>query len=124
MNKNNETKMTCICCPIGCQLTVTKTADGYEVTDNKCPRGKKYGIEEMTAPKRMVTSTVKINGGLYSAIPVKTDQPAPKEKMFDIINILANVTVQAPIKMGDVIVENIADTGVNIIASKTDDGKH
>ena len=89
------------------------------VTGNKCPRGKKYAAEEMTAPKRMVTSTVKITGGLYPVIPVKTEQPVPKEKIFTIMNILASVRIVSPIRMGDIVVENVADTGVNVVATKS-----
>ena len=110
--------ITCICCPLGCSLDINKQGQEYQVSGNKCPRGKNHAIEEMTAPRRVITSTIKIAGGLYPMIPVKTDKPAPKEKIFTIMNILANIRVQAPIKIGTIIVENIADTGVNIIAAK------
>lgn len=114
------TNITCICCPFGCDVTISYQASEYFVIGNKCPRGKKYAIEELTAPKRIITTTVKISGGLYPLIPVKTEQPVPKGKIFNIMRILANVTVKPPIKVGDVIVENVADTGVNIVATKTD----
>lgn len=110
-------KMTCIVCPLGCTLEITKDGESYNVSGNKCPRGKKYAIEEMTAPKRMVTSTVKINGGSYPVLPVKTFAPIPKEKIFAVMEILKTVTVDAPINVGDIIVANIAGTGVNIVAT-------
>src|SRR3989304_2816982 len=122
MNQTKNTasiNMICICCPFGCSLTINKSDDGHVVTGNKCLRGKKYAAEEMIAPKRMVTSTVKIIGGLYPVIPVKTEQPVPKEKIFTIMNILASVRVAAPIKVGDIVVENIAGTGGNVVATKT-----
>ena len=116
------TNMICICCPLGCSLTIIKSDNEWLVTGNKCLRGKKYAAEEMTAPKRVVTSTVKIAGGLYPMIPVKTEQPIPKEKIFTIMNILASVRAVAPITMGDIVIKNVADTGVNVVATKTDKG--
>ena len=118
-----KTNMICICCPLGCNMNIVKSDLEYLVSNNKCPRGKKYAIEEVTTPKRVITSTIKIINGIYTVIPVKTDQPAPKEKVFTIMKILASVTVEAPIKIGDVIVENVAGTEVNIIATKTDEGR-
>lgn len=111
-------EMTCICCPIGCSLAVEKTDQGYTISGNKCPRGKKYAIEEMTEPKRIVTSTVKIKDGIYPVIPIKTSAAIAKEKIFAVMEIISEVEVNAPIKVGDVIVANVADTGVNIIATK------
>lgn len=109
--------MTCICCPIGCDLKIDQIEGELIITQNKCPRGKKHATEELTAPKRMVTSTVKIIGSTYPVIPVKTTEAIPKEKIFTIMNILANVEVVAPVYIGDVIVENIANTGVNVVAT-------
>ncbi len=111
-------EMTCICCPIGCTLHVEKSGDTYKVTGNKCPRGEKYGIEEMTAPTRIVTSTVAIEGHMHPVIPVKTVDPIPKEKIFAIMDVLSDVKLQAPVKVGDVVVKNVADTGVDIVTTK------
>lgn len=122
MNTQNpiqkETELTCICCPIGCDLRINKTDTGYTVTGNKCPRGKKYAIDEMTAPTRMLTSTVKVQGGLYPVISVKTAAPIPKEKIFTVMEALTNVTITAPIKIGDIVVHDVAGTGVDIVATK------
>lgn len=111
--------LVCICCPIGCDLKIDQINNEFTVTGNKCQRGKKYAIEELIAPKRIITSTVKIVGGSYPVIPVKTVVAVPKEKIFTIMNILATVETIAPIHIGDVIIKNIADTGVDIIATKT-----
>lgn len=111
--------MICICCPFGCDLIVNKVNGEFVVIGNKCPRGKKYAIEEITAPKRIVTSTVKIVNGVSPVVAVKTTQPIPKEKIFTIIDILANVEVTAPIHIGDVIVKNVAGTKVDVVATKT-----
>lgn len=111
-------EITCICCPLGCTLIINREGDEIQVTGNKCPRGKKYAIEEMTAPKRIITSTVKITGGAHPVLAVKTSAPIPKEKIMEIMDILSDVAVTAPIKIGDVIVKNVAETGTNIIATQ------
>lgn len=111
--------LTCICCPLGCDLRIDKSDNELSITGNKCSRGKKYAIEEITAPKRIVTSTVKIANGVYPVLPVKTTAAIPKEKIFTIMHILANVEITAPVYIGDIIVKNIAATGVNIVATKT-----
>ncbi|EKE01935.1 MAG: hypothetical protein ACD_21C00019G0003 [uncultured bacterium] len=112
------TNITCTCCPLGCDLKIDQSGNEFIVTGNKCPRGKKYAIEEMTAPKRVITSTVKVIGGLYPVIPVKTSQPIPKEKIFTIMRILASVEIVAPIHIGAVIMKDIAGTGADIVATK------
>ena len=115
----NEVKeMICICCPIGCNLHIQKINENYLVSGNKCPRGNSYGIEEMIAPKRTLTSTVKIEGGLYPMLPVKTALPIPKNLILAVMKILAKITVKAPIRIGDVIVADVAGTGIDIVATK------
>lgn len=112
-------KMVCINCPLGCMLTVTKEDDGtVTVTGNTCPRGETYGRIEMTDPKRIVTSTVRIKGQKNSVVSVKTAEPIPKGKIGECIDSLKEVEVCAPIAIGDVIVENVAGTGVSIVATK------
>jgi CxxC motif-containing protein len=112
-------KLTCICCPLGCELNIDKNNNELLVTGNKCPRGKKYASEEITIPKRIVTSTVKIVAGIYPVLPVKTTAPITKEKIFTIMQILANVEVIAPIHNGEIIIKNIAATGIDVIATRT-----
>lgn len=112
-------EMVCINCPLGCMLTVTKENDGsVTVTGNTCPRGETYGRTEMTAPKRVVTSTVRIKDKKNAVISVKTAEPIPKGKIRECIEALKEVEVSAPVAIGDVIIENVADTGVNVVATK------
>ena len=106
----------CIECPKGCHL---KIDDDLNVTGNTCIRGKNYAINEVTNPKRMVTSTVKIESQLVERLPVITEFEIPKGMMFDVVKALNNVTVKAPVKIHDIIVENVCNTGVNIIATRT-----
>jgi CxxC motif-containing protein len=88
------------------------------VTGNTCKRGETYGINEIKNPVRVVTTTVKIDGGTHAVLPVKTKNPIPKDLNFKCIEILNNITLKAPVKMGDIVVKNILDTGVDIVTSR------
>ena len=109
--------LTCIVCPRGCQLKVTLTDSG-EVTlveGNACKRGDTYAHDECTHPMRTVTSTVRCEGG--RVLPVKTASAVPKEKMLDVMKEINIIRVKGYVKIGDVIIENVAQTGVNVIAT-------
>lgn len=111
--------MNCITCPMGCELTVTIT-DG-KVTDvkgNTCLRGKMYAINEVTAPKRMLTSSVRIKDALLPLLPVVSAAPLPKEQILPCARALREVCVQAPVAVGQVVCANILGLGVDIIASR------
>lgn len=111
--------MNCIMCPMGCELTVTiENGAVTSVTGNTCPRGPKYANDEVTAPKRMLTTTVAIDGGALPLLPVVSATVLPKERVLDCARYLRGVKLQAPVKTGDVVVENILGLGVNIIASR------
>lgn len=115
-----ETKvMNCIMCPMGCELTVTLDNGKFvSVTGNSCPRGAKYAETEVTDPKRMLTTTVRIKGGLLPLLPVVSADVLPKGKIADCVAFLRNVTVEAPVQAGDVVVSNILGLGVDIIAGR------
>lgn len=118
--KMKETiEMICITCPLGCPLTIEKDGDQIEVSGNTCPRGKQYAINELTDPKRMITTTVVIHGAIHHQLPVITSKPISKALIFDVMKELKQVEVNAPIEINDVIVENVLDSGVDIIASRT-----
>lgn len=112
--------MNCIMCPLGCEMTVT-IEDGAVtgVTGNTCPRGPKYAHDEVVAPKRMLTSTVRVNGGLLPFVPVVSKTTLPKERILDCAAALRQVIVEAPVSEGQVIVENILGLGVDIVASRS-----
>lgn len=113
-------EMNCIVCPLGCKLTVQlESGKVLSVTGNTCPRGEKYANEELTAPTRMLTSTVKITNAILPLLPVVSEKPLPKNKVLDCAIKLRNITVNTPIKQGDVIVANILNSGVNIVASRS-----
>lgn len=112
-------QLICINCPMGCHLTVSME-DGKvtEVTGNTCPRGHTYGISEVTHPVRMVTTIVPVENGEIPMVSCKSAKPVDKDKIFDVIAALKNVEVQAPVRIGDILVSNVADTGVDIVATK------
>jgi|YelNatPaOPRAMG01_1025707.scaffolds.fasta_scaffold13067_1 CxxC motif-containing protein len=116
-------EMTCIVCPIGCDLKVTLDDEGHfvSVKGNRCPKGELYARDEVTDPKRVLTSSVKVVGGKMSLVSVKTDRTIPKRLIRDTMSIIKSRKVKAPVKMGDVIVENILDTGSNVVATRTVD---
>ena len=112
-------KLTCIGCPMGCQLTVTMQ-DGavVEVTGNTCKRGDDYARKEVTNPTRIVTSTVPVKGGRIAMVSCKTKNDIPKDKIFDCMAAIEKVEVNAPVHIGDVIVKDVCGTGVDVIATK------
>lgn len=112
-------ELVCIGCPLGCPLTVE--LDGAEVisvTGNTCKRGDVYARKEVTNPTRIVTSSVKVEGGALAAVSVKTKEDIPKGKIFDCVTALKDVVVKAPVHIGDVVLANVAGTGVDVIATK------
>lgn len=111
--------LTCINCPMGCSLTVEMNGDEVvSVSGNTCSRGDAYARKEVTNPTRIVTSTVKVTGGKSDMVSVKTKEDIPKGKIFECIKELQGVQVQAPVHIGDVIAADIADTGVDVVATK------
>ena len=111
--------MNCIMCPLGCEMTVT-IEDGAvtSVTGNTC-RGPKYAHDEVVAPRRMLTSTVQVKGGLLPLLPVVSKTTLPKERILDCAAALRQIAVKAPVTEGQIIVENILGLGVDIIASRS-----
>lgn len=111
-------ELVCIVCPKGCRLHVDDE-NGYTVTGNNCPRGAEYGKNELQNPTRVLTSSVGISGALHSRCPVKTDRPIAKGKLFDAMAEVSRVRLQAPVAVGDIVIENIAGTGANLVSAKT-----
>ncbi len=112
-------KMICITCPMGCTLEVTH--DGKTITKvdgNQCKKGLGYAEGEITDPRRMVTSTVKVRGARHPLVPVYTAAPIPKPLIFDLAKALRRIQLEAPVRMGQVVMENALGTGVNILASR------
>ncbi len=111
-------ELICIVCPKGCHLKVDENND-YKVTGNGCEKGVEYGKNELINPMRVITSTVKIEGALHRRCPVKTNTSIPKGKMMEIVKELDAVTLQSPVNVGDVVIKNVAQTGADIVATKS-----
>lgn len=111
--------LVCISCPMGCLLKVEMDGDDViNVTGNTCKRGEIYGRKEVTAPTRIVTTTVPVIDGELAMVSVKTRSDIPKDKVHACVEALKNVTATAPIYMGQIIQENVADTGVDMVATR------
>ncbi|GAA0177684.1 DUF1667 domain-containing protein [Clostridium sediminicola] len=118
-------KMICIGCPLGCPLEVSLEANKViEVKGNTCPKGVTYAEKECTNPTRIVCSSVFVTNGEIDCVPVKTENDIPKGKIFDCIKALKGIVVEAPVKIGDVIVEDVAGTGVDVVATRTIENKN
>lgn len=115
-------EIVCIVCPIGCRLEIVedeKLKDGYKVSGAQCRRGNVYGIKEISNPTRLLTTTVRIKGAPLPRLPVRTDKEIPKDKIFACMDLINQVKLEAPVEMGEIIIKNILDMGVNIVASRS-----
>ena len=111
-------ELTCIGCPLGCQLTVKRNSDEIIVEGNHCKRGDTYAKKEVTNPTRIVTSSVWVEHGEVPRVSVKTASDIPKEKIFEIMQEIKNLVVPAPVVIGDILIQNCAGTDVDVIATK------
>ena len=108
--------LICIMCPKGCRLTVD---DDLNVTGNGCVRGVTYGKQEVTDPRRYLTSTVRVVSNRYKRLPVISSGDLPKERVTDVVKFLDTVEVKAPVKVKDVVVKDVLGLGVDILATRT-----
>ena len=123
-------EMVCIVCPKGCKITVDDMPSALiphpssfslhpsAIKGALCKRGVAYATEEITAPKRMVTTLVQV-AGRRAPLPVKTAAPVPKGKIFEVLATTHSARVSAPVRIGDVIVADVCGTGVDIVATGT-----
>src|SRR5574344_3079523 len=121
LKSGEKAAMTCIICPMGCQLEVTNTAEAgkrpvYAVTGNTCPRGEKYAQKELTDPTRTLTCTVAVHGGTMRLVPAKSKTEVPRDLQLSCMEVIKRISVKAPVHAGDVLCEDILGTGADIIA--------
>lgn len=117
-------KFNCTTCPSECLLTVEveRDADGTvaevrSVTGNRCPRGNKYAHQELTCPMRVLTTTVAVSGGDEALLPVRTSEAIPLTLHAQAMDLIRGLIVKAPIRMGDVVLPNLLNTGIDLIAN-------
>ena len=117
-----EQTITCINCPVGCRMTVTLSDSGdfVSVSGNTCPRGASYARQECTLPERMITAVIPVSGS-RTPLSVKTSAPVPKSMIQAVMTELGRLTVAAPVRMGQVILPNVLQTGSDIIATRNVD---
>lgn len=111
-------ELVCIVCPKGCHLKIDVDND-YEVTGNACEKGEAYGKKELRNPTRTLTSTVRIKGAAISRLPVKTDGEIPKAALEEAVRLLDEVTVTAPVQLGEVVLKGILNSSVNFVATRS-----
>ena len=108
-------ELTCIVCPRGCRL---KVDDEMNVYGNACPRGEKYAINELTNPTRTITSSIRVTNRPYTLVSVKTSNPIPKDKMFDVMKEIDKLSVEAPTMIGQIVKKNILGLDSDIVITK------
>jgi CxxC motif-containing protein len=115
-----EKKFTCIMCPLGCAVTLKADDSGniFEIMGSRCLKGEKYIRDEFSTPKRVLTSTVAIEGAKFDRLPVRTSDLVPKDKLFDLMKEIQKIKAKAPVNIGDVILKNIRGLGVDIVATR------
>ena len=119
-NVVKQKEVICIICPNSCTITVKQMPDGKLLMEGQgCKRGETYSTDEFLAPKRTLATTVRIKGAFIPLIPVRSSVPVPKERLNDILDLLARIEVQAPFKCGAAVVQNVLGLGADIIATRS-----
>lgn len=112
-------EITCIICPVGCKAKVTlREGEVVEIKGLECPRGEEYVVQEVKDPRRDFFTTVRIKGAKTNVLPVRSTAPLPKQKLLECARELAGVEVEAPVKLGEVVVKNVLGLGIDIIATR------
>ena len=115
-----DKKITCILCPLGCKITFRLNGEKFKPLDGyKCKQGIDYARSEALDPKRTLTSSMLIINGDWPLVSVKTTQPIPKNKIFNVLKEIKQTVVKAPVKCGDTLIKNVGNTDINVIATKT-----
>lgn len=115
-----ETEIICIICPLACRVTVS-VDDGGSITgvaNNLCKRGEEHAIAECKFPGRILTATVLTKSKSRKLLPVRTMKPIPKERLMEAMYSLSKIEIKLPVRMGQVVVSNIAGTGVDLVATE------
>jgi len=109
----------CIVCPTGCAIQAIGDSKGNVTFQGyTCKRGLEYAEQEYFEPKRILTTTMRVENGVLPLIPVRTNNPIPKDKLENVLKEIAKKMIKPPIKMGDILIENVLGLDANIIASR------
>jgi CxxC motif-containing protein len=119
MSNPKTQNLLCIVCPEGCEINVSNNNGALSFEGGNCKRGEKYAEQEIVNPCRYFTTTVKLNGGDLAMLPVRSSEEIPKSKLMEAAQQVSSIEVAAPVTLGDVILEDILDTGISLIATKS-----
>jgi CxxC motif-containing protein len=115
-----EKEITCIVCPIGCKIIVKSNKKKVDIIDgHKCKKGIEYATHEALDPRRMLATSVLVNGGKWPLVSVKTSKPISKEKIWDVLTQIKKKRISAPVKSGTIVIKNVAGTDIDVIATKS-----
>ena len=117
-DSNKPLEIICVACPHGCRLEATRKDGEILISNAGCKRGKEYAINEITDPRRMVATTVRVAHAIHPLLPVYTAAPFPKGRVTELLREIRKVEINAPVKMGQVVLENVLGTGINVVASR------
>ena len=116
----SECEITCIVCPIGCKIPVKSDGEKVDILGgHKCKQGVDYAVNEALDPRRMLTTSILVKGGEWPLVSVKSSKFVPKDKIFDVLEEIKKTSVTAPVKSGQVVIKNVVDVGVDVVATKT-----
>jgi len=116
--RSGDTELICIVCPIGCHMTIDRSGgDAIEVEGNRCRRGRAYAEEEFSNPRRVVTATASIRGGLSPRLPVRSSSPVPVDRVAAFLAEVYRLRLDGPVRRGEVVAQNLAGTGIDLLAS-------
>ncbi len=112
-------EFTCIVCPNGCDITAeVENGELISVTGATCKRGEAYVKQELTDPRRTISSSVAVRNGELPLVSVRLDTAVPKNRIFDVMQEIGAVRLEAPVHIGDVVIEDILGLGSNVIVTK------
>jgi CxxC motif-containing protein len=110
--------ITCISCPLGCEIETVAEGDEIRLEGNRCPRGEAYAMKELLNPERVVTSSILVENGICPLVSVKTSAPIPKARILDLVKALREVKINAPVTIGQKIICNVLGLGIDVVATR------
>ena len=111
-------EIICVACPKGCRLEARRSGGESLVSNEGCKRGREYAVNEILDPRRMVASTVQVRGGLHPLVPVYTARPFPKGQIKALLDALCEIQIQAPVRLGQVVLPDALGSGIDILTSR------
>ena len=112
-------RLTCILCPVGCELEVRRTEGGLDVQGHQCEKGIEFATEEVLYPKRNLATSVPVKGSETLLVSVRLSDRVPREMIFPILREIGRLRPEAPVRRGQVLIANVLSTGVDVIATRT-----